>query len=254
MAFQYLGEITGGLAPVIADAQVGADCYQGQMLIWDYTVSGVVIPSAVAVAGPDVTQKIAGICLGPGRNTSPGTSYYDSTYKGNKVTYDTTNATLQANDPVGPAITQVQLLTPNSLIQAPLCHATYGTAPERKACTTGSSGLTYVVGAIDTTVSLFSTSYCSIGANRGQYRVITTGATTTQTHVIPFTYTIATGDTFVIANIRRGYAHIDWESQFQGIDSANDLNYYFNAYVHELNLEEAGKEYAVFTLAPSHFA
>jgi hypothetical protein len=255
MAFQYLGEITGGLAPVIPAMQVGATVYSGQILIGDYTVSGEVIPSAVAVAGPDVTQKIIGICLGKGRNTSPGTSYYNSTYKGDTITYDTAVADQLLNDPIGAAVAQVQKLTPTSLIRAPLCHGTIGTAPPRGACTTGSSGATYVNATSGhATVSLFSTSYCYDGANRGEHRIITTGNATTQTHTILFPRTIATGDKFVWVNVRPGYAHVDWDSQFQAIDACAALTYYFEVYVHELNLEVAGGEYAVFSFAANHLA
>lgn len=254
MAFQYLGEITGGLAPKL-NLQVAADCYQGQILRWDANAGGAVEPFAAAAAGPDTTSYVAGICLGAGRYTAPGTSLYNATYKGDLITYDTTQATLAVNVPVGAAIAEVQIITPNSLVRAPIVKDTVGTAPERKACTTGSAdGLTFVVAAIDTTVSQFSTVYNSLGANRGEYRKVTTGATTTQTVLVPFTNDIAVGDTFCIANVVQGLAHIDLDSQFQGIDSSAALTNYFVVYVHELNLEEAGKEYATFRFAPRHFA
>lgn len=248
MAFSIAGHLGGGSPVVIPKMQVGANVYQGQILIADYTVSGEVIPSAVAVAGPDVTQKVIGICTGV--VTDPA---YDSTYKGDMCTYDVTQATLTANDPVGPACVEVTRILPNTLIKAPLVKDTIGTAPESKACTTGSAdGLTFVIAAIDSTTSLFSTAYCRKGANRGEYRVITTGATETQTMVIPFQNDIAIGDEFTVVNVRRGFAHIDWDSQFQGVDTSTALSYHFKAFVHEINLEEAGKEYIVFTLDPSH--
>jgi hypothetical protein len=253
MAFQYLGEITGGLAPKI-NLQVGANCYQGQLLKYDYAVSGAVVPVAVAGDDPEDVNVIAGICLGPGRRTNPGVSLYNATYKGDLITYDVTQATLVVNDPVGAALAEVQLLTPNSLLRAPIVKDTVGTAPECKACTTGSAdGLTFVIPTIDTSVSMYSTAYCRTGANRGEYRKITTGAVATQTVVIPFTNDIAVGDTFCVANIVQGLARIDFDSQFQGIDSSAALTNYYVAIVHELNLEEAGKEYATFRLSPQHF-
>ena len=253
MAFQYMGEITGGLAPKM-NLQVGANCYAGQLLKWDYTVSGNVLPIAAAADDPEDVNAIAGICLGPGRYTSPGTSLYNSTYKGDLITYDVTQATVAVNDPVGAAIAEVQLLTCNSLIKAPIVKDTIGTAPECKACTTGSAnGLTFVIATIDTSVSMYSTAYCRSGANRGEYRKITTGGATTQTVVIPFTNDIAVGDTFCVANVVTGLSRIDFDSQFQGIDSSAALTNYYVAIVHELNLEEAGKEYATFRLSPQHF-
>lgn len=254
MAFQYLGEMTGGLAPRL-NMQIAANCYQGQLLKYDANAGGIVEPVTAASDNPDDTNVIAGICLGPGRYPAAGVSLYDATYRGDLLTYDTTQATLVANTPVGPQLAEVQILTPNSLIRAPIVKDTIGTNPERKACTTGSSdGLTFVTATVDTTVSNFSTVYCSGGANRGQYRKVTTGNATTQTVLVPFTYDIAVGDTFVIANITEGLAHIDFDTQFQGIDSSAALTNYYCAFVHELNLEEAGKEYAVFRLAPLHFS
>jgi len=255
MAFQYLGEITGGLAPVRKNVQVAANVYQGQLLRWDVNAGGSVEPMAAAGAGPDATSYISGICLGSGRRTNPGTSLYDATYKGDLITYDTTQATLAVNDPVGAAICELQMLTLNSLLRAPLVNNTIGTNPECKACTTGSSdGLTFIIATIDTTVSNYSTAYCRTGANRGEYRKITTGAAATQTVLVPFTNDIAIGDTFCVVNVADGLAHIDLETQFQGIDSSPALTNYYVVYVHELNLEEAGKEYATFRFAPRHFA
>ena len=253
MAFQYRGEITGGLAPVMR-VQAAANCYQGQLLKFDADAGGSVEPVTNAAAGPDATV-IAGICLGQGRNTSPGTSLYNATYKGDLITYDSSSqANLLLNDPPGPAEVQLQVLTPNSLIWAPIVKDTIGTAPECKAAAAAvSNGLTFVVAAIDTTVAQYSTAYCRTGANRGQYRKITTATTTTQTVLVAYQNAIAAGDTFCIANLTMGLAHVNWDTLFQGIDSSYDpTTNYFVVIVHELNLEEAGKEYALFRLAPRH--
>lgn len=254
MAFQYLGEITGGLAPVIK-LQVAANCYQGQLLKYDQDAGGSVEPVADAGDLPEDVTVLAGICLGLGRNTTPGTSFYNATYKGDLITYDSsTQSDLLLNDPPGPALAAVQIITPNSLIWAPIVKDTVGTAPECKAVTTGSSnGLTFVTATVDTTVSQFSTVYCRTGANRGQYRKVTTGNATTQTVLIAFQNTIAVGDTFCIANVVQGFAHINFDTQFQGIDSSDALTTGYTVIVHELNLEEAGKEYCTFRFAPQHF-
>jgi len=254
MAFQYMGEITGGLAPKM-NLQVAANCYGGQMLIWDFAVSAAVKPIIAGSDDPSDVTMIAGICLGAGKNTTPGTSRYNATYKGDLITYDVTQATLVANDPVGAAIAEVQLLTPNSLIRGPIVKDTIGTNPECKACTTGSSdGLTFVIPTIDTSVSMYSTAYCRTGANRGEYRVITSGAVATQTVVVPFTNDIAIDDTFCVTNVRQGLSRIDFDTQFQGIDSSAALTNFYVAIVHELNLEVAGQEYCTFRFSPQHFS
>jgi len=247
MAFTWAGDLSGA-APVVKVFKAAADCYVGQLVRADVNAGGTVEPAAVAGAGPDTTSFIVGIVTGV--VTSPT---YDSTYKGDKATYDTTQATLVANDPIGPAKVQVTLVTPTTLIKGPVVKDTVGTAPERKACTTGSSdGLTFVVATIDTSVSNYSTVYCSDGANRGEYRKVTTGNATTQTVLVAFQNDIAVGDTFCIANVVEGNAHIDFDTQFQGIDSSAALSNYYKAYVHELNLEKAGEEYAVFALSSAH--
>ena len=250
MGFSWAGDLNGNTMPVLRWFPVGADVYQGQLLARDTSTasSGYVIAAANAAAGPDTATRILGICTGI--VTSPT---YDATYKGDKGVYDVTQATLAANDPPGPCMAQVALITPTTLIRGPVVKDTVGTNPERKACTTGSSdGLTFVIPAIDTTVDSQSTAYCSDGANKGQSRKLTTASTTTQTCIIPFTYDIAVGDTFCVANVVEGSAHIAFDSQIQGIDSSAALSSYFYAYVHQLNLEEAGKEYAVFTLGTDH--
>lgn len=251
MAFSWAGDLTGA-KPVRKYFQVAADCYQGQLLMGDISVSGEVKPIAAAAAGPDTASQIIGICTGI--VTSPT---YTAAYRGDLGTYDVTQATLAANDPIGPCMAEVVLVTPTTLIKGPVVKDTIGTNPECKAATTGSSdGLTFVIAAIDTTVSMHSTAYCRAGANAGQYRKITTGATTTQTVVIPFTYDIAVGDTFCIANLTIGRSWWNPDTLFEGIDSSNPFtsSYYYNTYVHELNLAEAGKEYAVFTFDGAHLA
>jgi hypothetical protein len=248
MAFSWAGDLTGCL-PVKKYFQIAADLYQGQLLRWDADAGGAVEPIiAAADAGPDVTSMIAGICTGI--VTSPS---FNATYKGDFGDLDTTQALQVLNDPIGPTLAEVTLITPTTLVKCPIVHGTIGTNPERKACTTGSTdGLSFIVGTINDTVSNFSTAYCSSGANAGIYRKITTGAAATQTVLLSFPYDIAVGDTFCIANVTEGVAHIDFDTQMQGIDSSAALTNYFIVYVHELNLAEAGKEYAVFTISSRH--
>ena len=248
MAFSYAGDLTGA-PPIIRRFPIDADLYQGQLLMWSSDAGGIVQPAADgASADPDATTKIAALCTGI--VTSPA---FNATYKGDMGDYDTTQADQLANSPVGCAMAECVIITPTTLIKAPIVKDTIGTAPERKACTTGSSdGLTFVVATIDTTVSQYSTVYCSKGANRGISRIVTTGATTTQTVLIAFPYDIAVGDEFCIANIKEGFAKINFDTQFQGIDSSDALTYPYYVYVHELNLEESGKEYAVFAFSTRH--
>jgi hypothetical protein len=255
MAFTISGNLNGNLNPVIVHLPIGATCYAGQILGYDTagaTNGGAVIPSANAAAGPDTTSFIQGICLGVDQVHS-----YNSTYKGEVATYTTTQSTVAAYEYKAPinagTMVQVALITPSTLIKAPVVKDTVGTACVEVTNTAASSGGTTVTfSAIDTTVDGYSTMYCRSGANKGVSRKVTTVGTTSSVAVVPFPYAIAVGDKFAIANVVLGSAHIAWDTQIQGIDSSAALSNYFKAYVHELNLEEAGKEYAVFALASSH--
>ena len=230
--------------------QVAGDCYAGQLLTADANAGGLVEAASVAAAGPDTTMIFVGIC-----NSVITSPTYSSTYKGDTATYDVTQAAQVANDPVGATLVRVDILFPGDIVCFPLVKDTIGTAPERKACTTGSAdGLTFVVATVDTTVSQYSTVYCSAGANRGVERKVTTGATTTQTVTIAFPYDIAVGDTFVIANIVRGFCHFDLDSQIQGIDTSPALTNYYRGFCHQLELQKSGEEKAYVTIAARHLA
>ena len=171
------------------------------------------------------------------------------------ATYSTTQATIAAYVPPGPARVEVTLITPTTLIHAPIWQGTPYTALTELASTTAvSAGTTVVTSGFTATEDSYSTIYCRSGANKGEYRKVTgDGGTTTQTVTIPFQAT-AIGDKYVVANVVKGYAHIDWVGTYlNGIDGGAAVGTYaYYAYVHELNLEEAGKEYAVFTISPRH--
>jgi hypothetical protein len=236
----------------VRNFQIGATLYQGQLLGYDTsgaTNGGYVIPVVDAAAGPDTTTFVVGICSGIVQSAKA----FNSTYKGDSLAYSTTQATLAAYDPADAVMAQVTLLTPTSLIKGPIVKDTIGTNPVEVTNTTASSGGTTVTFAtIDTTVDGLSTMYCRTGANRGLSRKVTTVGTTSSVAVVPFPYAIAVGDTFCIANVVEGMAHIQLDTQFQGIDSSADLTNYYKVYVHQLNLEEAGKEYATFTISSDH--
>lgn len=247
--FFWAGDLSG-CKPVVRFFPVDADCHVGQLLAWSSDGGGIVQPIADgASADPDATTKVAAICIGV-KNATP---VFNATYRGDIADYDTTQADQVANDPVGAAMAECVIITPTTMIHGPVVKDTVGTAPERKACTTGSAdGLTFIIPTIDTSVSQYSTAYCAGGANRGVSRIITTGAVATQTVLIAYPYDIAVGDTFVVANIKEGFSKINFDTQFQGIDSSDALTYPYYVYVHELNLAEAGKEYAVFTFSTRH--
>jgi hypothetical protein len=253
MAFQYAGDLNGA-RPVVRRFVIGADCYQGQLAAADISLStgGAVVACPVAASAlPDATSHIIGIITGVVQSPTYTASYYN----GDKATYTTTQATIAALDPPTPQEVEVTLITPTTLIKAPIWQATPGVALTELASTTAvSAGTTVVTSGFTATEDSYSTIYCRSGVNAGQYRKITAdGGTTTQTVTIPFQGT-AIGDKFVVCNVVRGYAHVDWVATYlNGIDGGAAVGTYaYYVYVHELNLKESGKEYAIFTISPRH--
>jgi len=253
MAFKYAGDLNGA-RPVVRRFVIGADCYQGQLAAADIglTTGGEVVACPVAASAlPDATSHIVGIITGVIQSPTYTASYYN----GDKATYTTTQATIAALEPAQPQMVEVTLITPTTLIKAPIWQGTPGTALTELASTTAvSAGTTVVTSGFTATEDSYSTIYCRSGANRGQYRKITADSgTTTQTVTIPFQAT-SIGDKFVVCNVVKGYAHVDWLGTYlNGIDGGAAVGTYaYYVYVHELNLEEAGKEYAIFTISPRH--
>jgi hypothetical protein len=252
MAFQYAGDLNGA-RPVVRRMVIGSSVYQGQLASIDEgkDTGGQIEKCPVAVsASPDTTSHIVGIISGI--VTSP--TYTASYYNGDLGTYSATQATIAAYDPPGPAQAEVVLLTPTSLIKSPIWHTTPGTALHCLAATTAdSAGTSVITSGFSANVDGFSTVYCRTGANAGQYRITEGTGTTTVAVTIPFTYGIAAGDTFVCCNLVQGWSALDWVATYvNGIDGTAALTYAYRAYVHELNLKESGKEYAVFTVSPQH--
>jgi hypothetical protein len=252
MAFSWAGDLSGSVAPVIRNFQIGATLYQGQLLGYDTsgaTNGGYVIPTADAGAGPDTTSFIVGICTGIIQDARA----FNSTYKGDSLAYSTTQSTLAGYSPADAVMAQVSLVTPTTLIKGPLVKDTIGTACETVTNTVASSGGTTVTfTTIDTTVDGLSTMYCRSGANRGLYRKVTTAGTTSSVAVIPFPNAIAVGDVFCIVNMVLGAARIQLDTQFQGIDSSADLSHYYKVFCFAMNLEKAGEENATFTISTDH--
>jgi hypothetical protein len=249
MAFSWAGDLSG-CGPVVKVFPIAADSYEGQLLMWDGNAGGMVEPITVAAgASPDTTSMVAGICTGV--VTSPT---WNSTYKAMKATYDTSQADQVANEPVGPCLVQVTLATPTTLFKAPIYDTTAGTAPDELALTSAqTNGLTAVTAGFSLSIANGSTLYCRSGVNQGLYRKVTTAGTTTQTSLVAFPYNSAIGDKYTCVNVKEGFSAVNFDTYLMGIDAqALTTTYGFYVYVHELNLKEAGKEYAVISFSTRH--
>jgi len=244
--FQIAGSLVNS-APIVRRLMTGETMYQGQLVMGGQTggLGGHVQVFDVPAQTYEDDFPLLGIVNG----VVDDSRAYNSTYKGDSTTYTTTQATVKAD---GASEVLVSLIIPyNTLIKGPIYNATFGTALTLLTNTTASSGGVLVTHAGETLAVIpddYGTVYCRSGANRGLYRVVTTGATGSQTVTVPFPNAIAVDDTFVAASVVLGVAHIDFPATVNCIDGNNAMTSYLSVYCHELNLEEAGKEYAVFSL------
>jgi hypothetical protein len=139
--------------------------------------------------------------------------------------------------------------------RAPIFDAAVATALTEVTVTTRDAegdAITHSTALGTAPVSQYSTAYCRKGANKGLYRVITTGATGSQVPTICFPYDIEVGDIFVCANVILGPCRFDFSTYILGIDGTGIFTEYMDCFCHELNLEISGKEYAVISIAAHH--
>ena len=235
--------------PVPVNRQIGETMYVGQL-----AQSGLVgkagghvqIADAATEADED-NHELLGIVTGAFED-----GVYNGTYYGDGVTYDTTLANVLANTHKDAAMVQIIEIIPNiTLIKAPLYNAAYGSALQVLTETTGdATGLTVTHSGetLSDALDSFATIYCRTGANRGRYRIVTNCGTGAQVCTVAFPYAIATGDTFVRASCVLGVGGMNIPATANCIDGDNALTYYYLVKYHSINLEESGKEFAVFSV------
>ena len=170
------------------------------------------------------------------------------------------NFGVEGDDPKGDpqAFVKVALIGPDTIIKAPLYNAALGTAPTLQTVTTGSTdGLSYTANATDVAgVADLATAYCRSGANQGLYRITDDASTTAITQDRAFPQDIVIGDTFVRVPLRKrglSYVQTDTNALWLNVAAAPATDYWVVNTL-ELNLAEAGREYALFTFTADHFA
>lgn len=247
MSFSISGSLTGS-APVVLEFDTGETMYEGQLAMTNMIggTGGHVQIADAASEAIENDQSILGVVLG----VVDESRSYNSTYRGNGSTYTTTQSTVADT---GVSRVQVGLTIPwVTKIRGPIYNAAYGTALTEMVITTADSGgttITAIGDAITDMADDFLTAYCRSGANRGEYRVVTTSdSTTVQTVTVPFPYTIAVGDVFVVASCVKGNGGLDIPSTANCIDGNNDMDAYYPVIYTDINLEESGKEWAEFVL------
>ncbi len=231
----------------------------------------IMLPVAAGSEVQDVTFKYRpfGVVIG----TNLKTPTWNSTYKcntlvaaaaadphdGASVEYIGVEGPYSKGDPI--PMVKVAIITPDTVLRAPLYNAAYGVGPTVMTATAGSSTGTQITTSVSdfTNVDAYGTIYCRSGQNAGCYRIRTdasTGATSTWHTAMPKDG--AAGDTYVSVPLRPyGYSTIQFNSVATWVEvsttpvaNGTDVRV---INVLRLDLREAGKEYVEFTFDIGEF-
>jgi hypothetical protein len=200
--------------------------------------------------------------------TNNFTELYNATYHSAYINDAQTQAALAARKSIGvegqfgvidPApYVQIELLTAETVIKAPIYYTSYGTAPTEYAETViSTTGLRVTTSALaNAPVAGAGTFYCRSGANKGLYRIIHSSSTTAHDFAVAWPNDTAVGDKFVFVPFAIGTTRIQFDANAMcvlgnaAVAAAGDFVW---ADVLEINLKEAGKEYVIFRFNPFSF-
>lgn len=252
--------------------KTSATVYVGSIVTWDYSAiasdAGVKVRE-MADGALDTTNKDRpfGIVI----DTNRSETINNATYKANYITAgaatDSHGSTTTFRFSQGCHASQndkrawvlVQLIQPGDLIKMPIWNNAVGTAITLLTATgPDTNGTSVTTNATQfTPVDNMGTIFCRTGANRGQYRITNDVSTTVAAWDVAMVNDIATGDTFVRVPLRLGpsFVRLGDDTVCSYINaSKTPATDYDLVHVVDLNLEEAGKEYAVFMFDGDHFA
>ena len=244
--------------------------YIGQLVKMDTGSFNGAAPLATASGAADTSQKQVILGTVVGMNNYPMTELTNATY-GQYITGAATQAAQKAIMKMGnkgmfakgdpQALIEIAKISPDVLLEAPICNGTFGTAPTVVTVSTGdTTGAGMTTTATDVaTVANMCTAFCRTGANAGLYRIVKSASATVHTFDTCFPFAIAVGDTFVIVPYRVGtsYAQINSTAGYLGMCfncAATPATNYFQITVKRLALMEAGKEKVLFWFDPCHFS
>lgn len=254
----YAGNLYGvGVSSITRRFQIAENVNVGQIVMDAYADAGTAHVQVLDVAAQDYEDdhRIVGVVAAV-HNLNDTTE--TGSGLGALATYDTTQAAIVANDPKNASEVEVIYALPGVLFRAPIYNGTHGTALTELTVTTASSDGLTITHASDTAIASpdkLTTVYCRKGANRGIYRVVTTVATGSQTLTVAFPYDTVAGDEFVSVNLKLALSRVYFDATACFIDASAVVSAnYYNIFVHELNLEESGKEYAIFSFLSENSA
>ena len=251
-----------GWYPVHYDSET---LYVGQIVTLDVAAPdyGLKAWNVAGIADTTVNQIPFGVVIGFNNKTP----VFNTTYKGEYGTSVSTVAAQLARDWTGaegmwskgdPALlAQVALIDPTTVIRGRIFNAAYGTACAVSTNTTAdATGATITTVATTAGVAANKIWYCRTGANAGLYRVSYSTSTTSHTFYLTWPNGIAVGDTFVGVTIALGTCKMDCDNvatyieQFPGDANSYGTDYFW-ANVLNVNLANAGGEYATFRINPT---
>lgn len=224
-------------------------------------------PIAAASGSADCTnrQVLYGVCVGT--NNRPDS--FDTTYNTQKIT-DATPASSTTefmplgdgphpNGAKGVAHARIAIITPSTVLRAPIVKGAVGTNLTTGTITTdGATSCTVnQLGFADAGVkSTWETVYFRTGRYAGEYRVLDSRSSISLTWDKSLYSSTATGDTLVVCTGARpnGPARLTFLAEGTAVDGAGSNSAdWFAVNIVRLDLTEAGKEYVEFCFQPSHF-
>lgn len=248
-----------------------ATIYNGSIVGIDQSAldEGVVArPTAVGVSNTTNKDRPYGVVVGNNRRYP----IFSSTYLADYIT-DPGATGLRADTTEyigveGPwakgekrAMVEVDIISPGTILRAPIRNAAIGTAITVLTSTAGNAnGLTVTTGACDfTPVANLCTIYARTGANAGTYRITDDTSTTVAAWDVQMLNTTATvGEKYVRVPLRHhgvSYAIIGDGTVASFIDaSASPATNYDIIHVVRLDLSEAGNEYVEFMFDADAFS
>jgi len=252
---------------VPVDTTAGATTvYNGQLVVAGAiaSCSGVKAWNPAGAGDTTVDQVPFGVVVG----TDAMTPVFNSTYKAESITSVVTQSTQASRSYVShegmwskgdpAAMVQVAVLSPEVVLKGRIFTTSYGTAIGVDAIATDNGdGLAFTCSALDhTPVAYNATVFARNGLNKGLYRITYDTSTTVKTVKNPFPYDFVAGDSIVGVNVSAfGTCKMMTDTAGTFIDNAaavGTTNYIWID-VLELNLSEAGNEYAIFRINPLQF-
>jgi hypothetical protein len=255
--------VDGGMQKVWLPIKPAATIYVGSLVCIDQSAldEGVIVrPLAAGASNTTNKDRPLGVCVGT-NNKNP---LWSSTYLAEYITDPgATGVRSNAAEQVGVegpwakgdkiAMVEVQLISPHTILQAPIRNNAIGTALSVLTSTAGNAnGLTVTTGACDfTPVANVCSIYCRSGVNAGQYRITDDTSTTVAAWDVEMLKTTAgTGETYVRVPLRThgvSYVQLGDSTVCSYINaSKTPATDYDIIHVVRLDLSVAGHEFAEF--------